>query len=164
MGSEGETVETQKKLPVFRDIRRYCCEYCGISRSKKSLLASHLLTHHKDEMDRKSSEVSGEKASSKSNTCDECGATFQKPAHLKQHMLSHSLEEWVETHWCYRVMHWIPHKELQNARGGLAACYLEWISIGLGDLLRSSFKSSSLTRSCTWEALYMSDRWLQFEL
>lgn len=32
---------------IFRDIRRYYCEYCGICRSKKSLITSHILTHHK---------------------------------------------------------------------------------------------------------------------
>jgi hypothetical protein len=33
--------------PIFRDTRRYFCEYCGICRSKKSLISSHILTHHK---------------------------------------------------------------------------------------------------------------------
>lgn len=35
------------KRPIFRDIRRYFCNYCGICRSKKSLIASHMLTRHK---------------------------------------------------------------------------------------------------------------------
>jgi general transcription factor IIIA len=39
--------EAEEKRPVFRDIRRYYCEYCGICRSKKTLIASHILTHHK---------------------------------------------------------------------------------------------------------------------
>ncbi|MCL7023783.1 hypothetical protein MKW94_028546, partial [Papaver nudicaule] len=29
-----------------RDIRRFYCEFCGICRSKKSLIQSHLQTHH----------------------------------------------------------------------------------------------------------------------
>ena len=33
--------------PIFRDTRRYFCEYCGICRPKKSLISSHILTHHK---------------------------------------------------------------------------------------------------------------------
>lgn len=33
--------------PIFRDIRRYYCDYCGICRSKKSLITSHILTFHK---------------------------------------------------------------------------------------------------------------------
>lgn len=32
--------------PVFRDIRRYYCEFCGICRSKKALIAAHIRTHH----------------------------------------------------------------------------------------------------------------------
>ena len=35
------------KKSIFRDIRRYYCDYCGICRSKKSLIRSHVLTHHK---------------------------------------------------------------------------------------------------------------------
>lgn len=35
------------KTPIFRDIRRYFCDYCGICRSKKSLIVSHMLAHHK---------------------------------------------------------------------------------------------------------------------
>lgn len=38
----GERVGT-----IFRDIRRYYCDYCGICRSKKSLITSHILTFHK---------------------------------------------------------------------------------------------------------------------
>ncbi|XP_020079780.1 transcription factor IIIA isoform X2 [Ananas comosus] len=95
--SEGE-VESEgcaKKQPFFRDIRRYSCEFCGIIRSKKSLIRSHILAHHKDEY--KGSQIcedSEENMARKdvSRSCEECGASFQKPAHLKQHMQSHSLE------------------------------------------------------------------------
>ncbi|XP_052173085.1 transcription factor IIIA isoform X1 [Diospyros lotus] len=80
---------------IFKDIRRYYCEYCGISRSKKSLLTSHLLSHHQEEMKEtgnSSENFVEEERVAKSNTCEECGASFCKPAHLRQHMLSHSLD------------------------------------------------------------------------
>ncbi|XP_041008267.1 transcription factor IIIA [Juglans microcarpa x Juglans regia] len=78
--------------PIFRDIRRYFCDFCGICRSKKSLITSHILAHHKEEMGE--IEVDGEEKieGNKSNACSECGAAFSKPAYLKQHMQSHSLE------------------------------------------------------------------------
>ncbi|XP_050364518.1 transcription factor IIIA isoform X3 [Argentina anserina] len=85
-----EKGEAEEKRPIFRDIRRYYCEYCGICRSKKALIASHVLAEHKDEMER---DKGGEEVEvKKSNTCEVCGASFKKPAYLKQHMLSHSLE------------------------------------------------------------------------
>ncbi|XWS15391.1 hypothetical protein CRYUN_Cryun35bG0092900 [Craigia yunnanensis] len=74
---------------IFKDIRRYFCEFCGICRSKKSLISSHILTHHPDEIGNGGKEEEG---ISSSNTCEECGVTFKKPAHLKQHLQSHSLE------------------------------------------------------------------------
>lgn len=37
----------KKAKAIVRDIRRYYCEFCGICRSKKSLIASHVHTHHK---------------------------------------------------------------------------------------------------------------------
>ncbi|KAK4792253.1 hypothetical protein SAY86_022688 [Trapa natans] len=77
--------------PIFRDIRRYYCDYCGLCRSKKALITSHILASHKDEMENE--EPDGENSEGKkSNTCEECGATFKKPAYLKQHMQSHKLE------------------------------------------------------------------------
>ncbi|CAM8881032.1 unnamed protein product [Rhodiola kirilowii] len=87
-------VEAPRK-PVFRDIRRYYCEYCGLCRSKKSLIASHIRSHHQNEMDEGDDvkEGSDEDCSKCSNTCDECGASFKKPSHLKQHMLTHSGEK-----------------------------------------------------------------------
>ncbi|KAA8545147.1 hypothetical protein F0562_019964 [Nyssa sinensis] len=42
----------ERKKPIFRDIRRYDCEYCGTCRSKKALLTSHLLSCHQDEMEK----------------------------------------------------------------------------------------------------------------
>ncbi|KAL6186507.1 hypothetical protein ACLB2K_042627 [Fragaria x ananassa] len=134
---KGEAEE--KRRPFFREIRRYYCEYCGICRSKKTLIASHILAQHKDEMDwdKGDEEVEVDKC----NTCEECGASFNKPAYLKQHMLSHSLEFWyvlasiedrgfaginlfkltIPFGWREALD---PTKELQNARG----YGLEWTS------------------------------------
>ncbi|XP_059643102.1 transcription factor IIIA-like isoform X1 [Cornus florida] len=91
MEEGGETKEG-RPTPIFRDIRRYNCDYCGISRSKKSLITSHILSVHQDEMKARVADEEGESEGAKSNTCEDCGASFQKPAHLKQHMQSHSLE------------------------------------------------------------------------
>ncbi|XP_021749253.1 transcription factor IIIA-like [Chenopodium quinoa] len=90
----GEELEEREIGPIFRDIRRYYCEFCSICRSKKSLINSHILSHHQEELEKKR-EVEGEdknEGQNCNNTCEECGASFKKPAHLKQHMLSHSLE------------------------------------------------------------------------
>ncbi|XP_062153779.1 transcription factor IIIA-like [Alnus glutinosa] len=87
MGQMGEI-----EKPIFRDIRHYFCEYCGICRSKKSLITSHILAHHKEEMGEKRADEEEKIGGTKSNTCTECGSTFKKPAYLKQHMQSHSLE------------------------------------------------------------------------
>ncbi|KAI4341959.1 hypothetical protein MLD38_026627 [Melastoma candidum] len=84
-------METMKPEAVFKDIRRYYCEYCGVCRSKKALIVAHIESHHKDEIDVVKAQF-GEEEGSKVNRCDECGATFRKPAYLKQHMQSHSVE------------------------------------------------------------------------
>ncbi|XP_065868985.1 transcription factor IIIA-like [Euphorbia lathyris] len=81
-----ESAGDEVPRPIFRDIRRYICDYCGICRSKKSLITSHIQTHHKEEEE--DEEVGGRK----SNVCEQCGASFKKPAYLLQHMQSHSLE------------------------------------------------------------------------
>ncbi|XP_050229575.1 transcription factor IIIA-like [Mercurialis annua] len=86
---EEESIEFEIPKPIFRDIRRYFCDYCGICRSKKSLLTSHIQTHHKQELSKK---ISDESKVETSNICEECGVSFKKPAYLKQHMQSHSLE------------------------------------------------------------------------
>ncbi|KAJ0974887.1 hypothetical protein J5N97_016852 [Dioscorea zingiberensis] len=80
------------EMPLARDIRRYYCEFCGLCRSKKALIRSHMLSDHQEEKgDEKIGDV--EEASKKGrNTCEECGASFRKPAYLKQHMQSHSLQ------------------------------------------------------------------------
>ncbi|XP_045802408.1 transcription factor IIIA-like [Trifolium pratense] len=80
------------KRPIFRDIRRYFCDYCGISRSKKTLITSHINSHHQVEVEKAGLQRDQEAQGIKSNTCKECGASFRKPAYLLQHMQSHSLE------------------------------------------------------------------------
>ncbi|GER45832.1 zinc finger protein [Striga asiatica] len=94
--------------PIFRDIRRYYCEYCGICRSKKSLIARHILAEHEEKVKEKKGVDEGHEE--KLNICGECGANFRKPAHLKQHMQSHSLETEVkvEHNLLMGVKHWIP--------------------------------------------------------
>ncbi|KAL2316725.1 hypothetical protein Fmac_030601 [Flemingia macrophylla] len=87
----GEAMETEE-TPKFRDIRRYFCEYCGICRSKKALITSHINSHHKEEAEKARAEKDPQSDPVKSNTCRECGATFKKHAYLLQHMQSHSLE------------------------------------------------------------------------
>ncbi|KAL9240051.1 hypothetical protein vseg_014312 [Gypsophila vaccaria] len=78
---------------IFRDIRRYYCHFCGICRSKKSIITSHILSIHPEEMKKvNETEEDGDDGQKSNNTCKECGACFKKPAHLKQHMLSHSFE------------------------------------------------------------------------
>ncbi|KAK7385978.1 hypothetical protein VNO78_31992 [Psophocarpus tetragonolobus] len=73
----------------IRDIRRYLCDYCGVCRSKKTLIISHIISHHKEEAEKARDPDS---LAWKSNTCEECGATFKKHAYLLQHMQSHSLQ------------------------------------------------------------------------
>ncbi|KAL4580412.1 hypothetical protein LXL04_016604 [Taraxacum kok-saghyz] len=87
---EEERTETKREIPIFTDIRRYTCEYCGIVRSKKTLINAHIQSHHQDEL--KEKEGDGESEEKGRNVCEECGTSFRKPAHLKQHRQSHSLE------------------------------------------------------------------------
>nr|XP_023885924.1 transcription factor IIIA-like isoform X3 [Quercus suber] len=115
--------------PIFRDIRRYYCEYCGICRSKKSLVTSHMLTHHKEEMEKNRVNGEEEKEGKKSNTCQECGAKFTKPAYLKQHMLSHSVERLYtcpvdDCHSSYRRKDHLTRHLLQH-QGKLFKCPIE---------------------------------------
>ncbi|TXG51818.1 hypothetical protein EZV62_020987 [Acer yangbiense] len=113
---------------IFRDIRRYYCDYCGICRSKKSLIASHILSHHKEE--KNDEKVDGDPAIGvKFNTCEECGATFKKPAYLKQHMQSHSLERAFscpvnDCHASYRRNDHLTRHLLQH-QGTLFKCPIE---------------------------------------
>ncbi|XP_042407183.1 transcription factor IIIA-like [Zingiber officinale] len=89
-----EGIDMNKK-PAYRDIRRYYCQFCGICRSKKTLMRLHVLEKHKDELeDVQSNEINNvtNLDGKVQHTCQECGASFHKPAHLKQHMLSHSSE------------------------------------------------------------------------
>ncbi|KAK9077461.1 hypothetical protein SSX86_005798 [Deinandra increscens subsp. villosa] len=86
-----ESIESTRDSPVFRDIRRYTCGYCGIVRSKKTIIHAHIQSHHQDEIKEKESNEEDEQKGGKINLCEECGASFRKPAHLRQHMQSHSL-------------------------------------------------------------------------
>ncbi|KAL0337867.1 UNVERIFIED_CONTAM: Transcription factor IIIA [Sesamum calycinum] len=124
MGNEGE----KTRGAIFTDIRRYYCEYCGICRSKKALIASHILAHHEEEL--KAKEQSEEQGHGKKlNICEECGASFQKPAHLKQHMQSHSLERPFtcpvdDCHSSYRRKDHLTRHMLQH-QGKLFECPVE---------------------------------------
>ncbi|GAB2267078.1 hypothetical protein Dimus_002060 [Dionaea muscipula] len=93
MTAMAEEVDAELVGPIFRDIRRYYCQYCGICRSKKSLINTHIQSHHQDEVEEEE-EIDGDEMNQvpKLNVCEDCGASFKKPAHLKQHMQSHSLE------------------------------------------------------------------------
>ncbi|KAH7550592.1 hypothetical protein JRO89_XS13G0226800 [Xanthoceras sorbifolium] len=119
---------TMEEKAIFRDIRRYYCEYCGICRSKKSLISSHILSHHKEEKNEK--RVDGDPTLGvKSNTCEECGATFKKPAYLKQHMQSHSFERAFrcpvdDCHASYRRKDHLTRHLLQH-QGKLFKCPIE---------------------------------------
>ncbi|XP_060673183.1 transcription factor IIIA isoform X2 [Ziziphus jujuba] len=124
-----EEVDDIKK-PIFRDIRRYFCDYCGICRSKKSLIAAHMLTHHKEEVDKARTDGDGDTGGLKaSNTCPECGVSFKKPAYLKQHMQSHSLERPYrcsveDCHSSYRRKDHLTRHLLQH-QGKLFKCPIE---------------------------------------
>ncbi|PKA53345.1 putative zinc finger protein [Apostasia shenzhenica] len=90
--SEGD----DKSRPIFRDIRRYYCEYCGICRSKKSLIMSHMQSHHQVELKKVAvNEVHAQKQELRQKlcyACEECDAIFKKPSYLLQHKQSHSVE------------------------------------------------------------------------
>ena len=45
MAEEAANVDAKPSKP--KDIRHYLCQYCGISRSKKYLITSHINSHHK---------------------------------------------------------------------------------------------------------------------
>ncbi|GAV75051.1 zf-C2H2 domain-containing protein/zf-C2H2_4 domain-containing protein [Cephalotus follicularis] len=126
-------METEGEIPgdgpIFRDIRRYYCDYCGICRSKKSLIASHILTHHKEETNNDRLDETEKVGRKESNTCNECGATFKKPAYLKQHMQSHSLERPFacpvnDCHYSYRRKDHLTRHLLQH-KGKLFKCPIE---------------------------------------
>ncbi|XP_057458461.1 transcription factor IIIA-like [Lotus japonicus] len=85
-----ESMESEE-IPKFHDIRRYFCEYCGICRSKKTLITAHINSHHKEEVEKRV-EGESETEASKPKTCEQCGASFKKHAYLLQHMRSHSAE------------------------------------------------------------------------
>ncbi|KAI3702794.1 hypothetical protein L6452_28546 [Arctium lappa] len=98
-----ERIESKRDFPIFRDIRCYTCEYCGIVRSKKTIINAHIQSHHQDEIKEKEGDGDMEKKGGKMNVCEECGASFRKPAYLKQHMQSHSLEG-IKLYWVFEIM------------------------------------------------------------
>ncbi|KAL6328780.1 hypothetical protein AAG906_003797 [Vitis piasezkii] len=66
MGEGGE-----RKEPIFRDIRRYLCDYCGIFRSKKALIR----------LDR---------IQDPETTClDDCQSSYRQKDHLTRHLFQH---------------------------------------------------------------------------
>ncbi|KAG0478103.1 hypothetical protein HPP92_012822 [Vanilla planifolia] len=72
--------ETNQKTSISRGIRRYFCEYCGICRSTKSIIKSHILTHHKDEVhaaDNDEGNLPKEATMNAQHTCEDCGASFR---------------------------------------------------------------------------------------
>ncbi|XP_010428060.1 PREDICTED: transcription factor IIIA [Camelina sativa] len=89
-----EEANVDVKASAKKDIRNYLCQYCGISRSKKYLINSHIKSHHQMELEEERDDMACEveEETSSKHTCQECGAEFKKPAHLKQHMQSHLLE------------------------------------------------------------------------
>ncbi|XP_028798958.1 uncharacterized protein LOC114754356 isoform X2 [Neltuma alba] len=88
--------------PIFRDIRRYSCEYCGICRSKKTLITSHINSCHKEELERVRVDKDEE-------------ATAQNPILARNVVLvSKNQPIWCRT--CYAIL----SRELQNSRG---RCY-----------------------------------------
>lgn len=124
--------ETEQNRPViFKDIRRYSCEFCGIFRSKKALISAHILSCHQDELKVRGESKESDEKVPKVHTCAECGVSFQKYAYLKQHMQSHSLENYWSCSLRFKrfhgisnvtsVKHWIPENELRNARG---SCFI----------------------------------------
>ncbi|XP_008793643.2 transcription factor IIIA-like [Phoenix dactylifera] len=123
---------SEREKPIFRDIRRYYCEYCGICRSKKSLIRSHILSHHKDELKNAQTDQGNEENELNNqlrHTCQECSASFRKPAHLKQHMQSHSLERPFscpldDCHLSYRRKDHLTRHLLQH-QGKLFTCPVE---------------------------------------
>ncbi|XP_078164954.1 transcription factor IIIA-like [Carex rostrata] len=85
------------------DIRRYSCEFCGIVRSKRSLITSHIHSAHQEEEAAKG-QVDCEKEQqlmkeAERKRCKECGVSFKKPAYLKQHMFSHSSQKLFSCPW-----------------------------------------------------------------
>ncbi|XP_078168853.1 transcription factor IIIA-like [Carex rostrata] len=91
--AEREVANGEEKKKV--DIRRYSCEFCGIVRSKRSLITSHIHSAHQEEAVKvqENREKEERRLEEERKRCKECGVWFKKPAHLKQHMLSHSSEK-----------------------------------------------------------------------
>ena len=88
--------EDEKGSKRPKDLRRYCCKTCGITRSRRILLKLHIISIHRREAlendERFASETEGQSHRRSPCVCQDCGASFNKPAHLEQHKLSHTGE------------------------------------------------------------------------
>ncbi|KAF9616352.1 hypothetical protein IFM89_029606 [Coptis chinensis] len=90
-------IEENKTRPtpvIFRDIRRYYCDYCGISRSKKCLLTSHLLSNHKvggPPVKLLQGSLFHALSIIRSFACpvDDCKSSYRRKDHLTRHLLKH---------------------------------------------------------------------------
>ncbi|GMN45145.1 hypothetical protein TIFTF001_014344 [Ficus carica] len=83
--------EAGEEVPKLKDIRRYFCDYCGICRSKKSLIASHILTHHKDGRPPEKLPQADLNHATRQYVCpvDDCRCSYIRKDHLTRHLLRH---------------------------------------------------------------------------
>jgi hypothetical protein len=86
--------EEEKASKCPKDLHRYRCKTCGITRSKCILVKLHIISSHGRESlkDEKifSLEAEGQSHRRIPCVCQECGVSFNKPSHLKQQKLSHT--------------------------------------------------------------------------
>ncbi|KAJ9679524.1 hypothetical protein PVL29_021444 [Vitis rotundifolia] len=86
----------ERKEPVFGEVRRYFCDYCGICRSKKSHVNAHMLSHHQYQVGNllRSSikwPQSHTTCFERPFTCpvDDCHSSYRRKVHLTRHLLKH---------------------------------------------------------------------------